>query len=110
MLIQNEIENFGLLVMEACDCSLESYVNKLEGKVLPEAALRDVCHDVCHAIVYLHGVRVAHRDIKPANILVCNSRVPGRRPTYKRKSKIIIIIIIYAFHINPIVLFIVKTK
>lgn len=71
--------------MEACDCSLVSYVKKQEGCILPENTLRDVCHDVSHAIVYLHARNIAHRDIKPANILICNSaKSPSERPIYKR--------------------------
>ena len=73
--------------MEPCDYSVEQYAGRFPGKVLPESILRDVCHDVSHAITILHQANVAHRDIKPANILVKNSPIQGRRrPTYKRKN------------------------
>ena len=37
---------------------------------LPEAEVRAVAIQICHALSYVHGKGMVHRDVKPANILL----------------------------------------
>ncbi|HJQ03299.1 MAG TPA: serine/threonine-protein kinase [Jatrophihabitans sp.] len=37
---------------------------------LPEAEVRAIAIQICHALSYVHGKGMVHRDVKPANILL----------------------------------------
>jgi serine/threonine protein kinase len=44
---------------------------------LPEAEVRAVAIQICHALSYVHGKGMVHRDVKPANILLGFDDVGG---------------------------------
>ena len=60
-----------------------SLAARLADGPLPEAEVRAVAIQICHALSYVHGKGMVHRDVKPANILLGTDEVgdpddPGR--------------------------------
>lgn len=61
---------------------LRKVISKIDNQCgLPEKDLRNILHDICQALIYLHGLRIIHRDIKPENIVFQPN--PSGRNVYK---------------------------
>jgi eukaryotic-like serine/threonine-protein kinase len=44
-----------------------------EKRPFPTARALDLAHQICRALIYMHGEGVVHRDLKPENILVTDA-------------------------------------
>jgi tRNA A-37 threonylcarbamoyl transferase component Bud32 len=56
-------------IMELCDCTLESYINK-NNSTLPLYVRKRIVEQVLYGLIYLHQKKIWHRDLSYNNILV----------------------------------------
>ncbi|XP_076852140.1 uncharacterized protein LOC143504806 [Brachyhypopomus gauderio] len=69
-----EDENFGYLVLQLCEYTLEEYIPKHlpENRFQQQAVLKKIVKEVLCSLEVLHSqdTKVLHRDIKPQNVLI----------------------------------------
>jgi serine/threonine protein kinase len=73
-----QTDNWLILAMELCDCSLLDLLAEAQAKKhagIPLAALLDCMSDAANGLDALNAKQVQHRDVKPANLLLLNSGV-----------------------------------
>ena len=63
--------NIWILIMEFCQHTLPSYVNKVKPS---EKARLSILLQLARAIHYLHNKKFIHRDLKPDNVLIQQER------------------------------------
>ncbi|XP_029108110.1 uncharacterized protein LOC108938732 isoform X1 [Scleropages formosus] len=66
-----EDENFGYLVLQLCEYTLDEYIKEHVPKD-NTSVLKRIVYDILHSLSVLHNddMKILHRDIKPQNVLI----------------------------------------
>lgn len=69
-----QVRNRPYLVMEYCTGGTLS--KKIQRQPQPNAIIRHIVPQICHALDILHELGIIHRDLKPSNILLADAATP----------------------------------
>ena len=61
------------IVMELCDESLNDFIRRFKGKIVPNEQKLPILQDIARGMVYLHGQNIVHGDLRSSNVLLCHS-------------------------------------
>ena len=61
------------IVMELCDESLNDFIRRFKGKIVPNEQKWSILQDIARGMVYLHGQNIVHGDLRSSNVLLCHS-------------------------------------